>query len=280
MLTSRIKRMLWAVLIGGLALYVALLALLYFGQSRLVYAPSADEEGDPGDVGLAFERVAIETPDGLTLDAFYTPHPNPRGTVLFCHGNGGNITHRLPTIRILHDLGFTSLVFDYRGYGRSQGKPDEEGTYTDARAAWDYLVESRGEKPWRIIIQGRSLGAAIAAWLAMDTDPAGLVLESGFSSVPDVAARMYRFVPVRWLCRFRYATIDYVARADCPVLVLHSRDDEMLPFDQSRALYAAASEPKRFVELTGGHNDAHVESGQVYVEALDTFASELAHLNR
>ena len=272
--------MLWTVLIGGLALYLALLALLYFGQSRLVYGPSGDEQGDPGEIGLAFERVSLQTPDGLTLDAFYTPHPQPRGTVLFCHGNGGNITHRLPTIRILHDLGFASLFFDYRGYGRSQGSPDEEGTYTDARAAWDYLVDTRGEASSRILIHGRSLGTAIAAWLAVDRDPAGLILESGFTSVPDVASRMYRFVPTAWLCRFRYATVDYVAKAACPVLVLHSPDDEMLPFDQSQGLYAAAPEPKRFVELTGGHNDAHLESGQVYLEALDSFAAELAQLGR
>jgi hypothetical protein len=277
---GRFRRLILHILISCVVGYGVILAALYVLQSRLVYHPTREHEAHPGQLGMEYEHVQFRTSDGVKLDAFFTPARSSRGVVLFCHGNGGNISHRIDTIWVLHELGFDSLVFDYRGYGRSEGKPDEQGTYRDAQAAWDYLTRQRGYAPEKILIQGRSLGGPIAAHLARGKTPAGLILESTFTSVADMASRMYWFAPVRWLCRYEYDTRDYLAQVDCPVLILHSREDELVSFDQGAKLMEAAGEPKRFVELQGGHNDGFAVSGAVYTEALESFASELAGLER
>jgi len=194
--------------------------------------------------------------------------------VLFCHGNGGNISHRLDTIWTWNKLGMNVLIFDYRGYGKSEGKPSEEGTYLDAEAAWKHLVEKRGAAGERIIIHGRSLGGAVAARLARDHTPAGLILESTFSSVPDMAAKLYPMFPVRLLSRFEYGTAEYVAAVKCPVMVIHSAEDDIIPFKLGRRVFEAAGEPKRFVQIHGSHNSGFMESDGVYTPALRKFLSE------
>jgi fermentation-respiration switch protein FrsA (DUF1100 family) len=172
--------------------------------------------------------------------------------VLFCHGNAGNVSHRLDTLQFFRSLGLGTLIFDYRGYGRSDGSPSEKGTYRDAEAAWRHLVEQRQIPPERIVILGRSLGGAVAARLAADQRPGALVVESAFTSVPDLAARMFPVYPVHLLARIRYNTLKWIRRVHCPVLVVHSRDDEMIPFRHGRRLFEAAPEPKEFLELRGG----------------------------
>jgi fermentation-respiration switch protein FrsA (DUF1100 family) len=268
------------ILISCAAGYIVLLLGLYLLQSRLVYHPTRPHEAHPGDLGMEYEHVRFPSADGVELDAFFTPARESRGVVLFCHGNGGNISHRIDTIWILHEMGFDSLFFDYRGYGRSQGKPDEPGTYLDAEAAWDYLTQRRRYKPEQILVQGRSLGGPIAAHLAAREQPAGLILESTFTCVADMASGMYWFAPVRWLCRFEYDTKAYLAKVDCPVLILHSREDQRVSFSHGDQLFQAAGEPKRFVELIGGHNDGFAVSGAIYTDALESFATDLAGLER
>ncbi|MCK4602008.1 MAG: alpha/beta hydrolase, partial [Phycisphaerae bacterium] len=204
-----------------------------------------------------------------------------RATVLFCHGNGGNISHRLTTINMLHEMGLDVFLFDYRGYGRSEGAPSEAGTYLDAEAAWRYLTEQRALEAGRIVIHGRSLGGSIAAYLARDREPAALVVEQTPSSIPEIAADLYPFFPralVRWLSRFDYNTLDYVKAVKCPVLVIHSRDDEMIPFSHGRRIFEAAGEPKEFIELRGRHNDAFAVSEEIYRKRLGQFISE--HVGR
>lgn len=148
----------------------------------------------------------------------------------FLHGNAGNISHRLDSLRIFHGLGLDVLILDYRGYGRSEGRPSEEGTYRDARAASRYLVEARGVAPERIVVFGRSIGAAIAAALAVEQRPAALILESGFTSVPDLAADLYPWLPARRLARLHYDTRARLPHVTVPVLIVHSRDDEIISF--------------------------------------------------
>lgn len=166
------------------------------------------------------------------------------------------------------------LMFDYRGYGRSEGSPDEKGTYLDAEAAWRYLVEQRRERAGQIVIHGRSLGGAVAAHLAGDHTPAALVLESTFSSIPDLAARLYWWLPVRWLSKFHYRTAERVAAIQCPVLVIHSRDDDLIPFEHGRHIFEAAPQPKRFLEIRGSHNSAFLDSESTYAPALRAFLGE------
>lgn len=244
--------------------FVLVLLLL---QARLLYRPLRDIAFTPEDVGLDFEDVTFRTPDGLALNGWYVPADEAPFTVLFCHGNAGNIMHRLDTLSLFRRLGLSCFVFDYRGYGRSEGRPTEVGTYRDARAAYDWLTQSKGIAAEQIVLLGRSLGGSIAAHLASQVDTRTVVVESAFTSYLDMAAQMYPYMPIRLFARFRYDTQAHLARARCPVLVMHSRDDELVPFEFGRRLFGAAREPKRFVEITGGHNDGFLTSGDLYKSA-------------
>jgi fermentation-respiration switch protein FrsA (DUF1100 family) len=257
-----------AVTYGAIALY------LFIMQPRLLYypdMPGREPEATPAAVGLAYEDVALQTVDDIRLHAWFIPAENPRATVLFCHGNAGNISHRLDSIRLLHSLGLQVLIFDYRGYGKSEGRPSEKGTYRDVDAAWHYLREVRGLTEAGIIIFGRSLGAAVAADLASRTRPAAVILESAFTSVPDMAAEFYPWLPVRLLSRYRYDNLGKVARIARPLLLVHSRQDEIIPFAHGERLFGRAREPKQFLELTGGHNDAFQSSRKAYTHGLKSF---------
>ena len=267
-----------AIAVMAVAAYVLLVVLLFVGQARLLYFPNIPSRTlgpGPESIGLAFEQVDLVTEDNVRLDAWFVPAPRSRGVVLFLHGNAGNISHRLDSLKIFHDLQLSTLIFDYRGYGRSQGTVSEQGTYRDAEAAWRYLTEQRGVPAVQIIMFGRSLGGAVAAHLASRQAAAGLIIESGFVSVPDLAAQLYPWLPARWLARFKYATGEYLASASLPVLIVHSRDDEIIPFGQGEALFADAREPKSFLELQGDHNAGFLISGQHYRNGLDTFVTSV-----
>jgi fermentation-respiration switch protein FrsA (DUF1100 family) len=258
--------------------YAVLAAALFFYQPNLLYfpdMPSREIEATPGDIGLKFEALTLTTRDDEQLDAWFIPADPARGVVLFCHGNAGNISHRLDSIRLFHELGLSVLIFDYRGYGQSTGKPTEKGTYRDADAAWDYLVEQRGIPAEHIILFGRSLGASIAADLATRQSAAAVVLESAFTSVPDIAAKFYPWLPVRWLSRYQYDTRKKLASIHSPVLIVHSRDDEIISYSNGEQLYEAAREPKQFLPLRGGHNDGFLVSGKDYIRGLDAFIGDV-----
>jgi hypothetical protein len=257
-----------AVCYGAIALY------LFIMQPRLLYypdMPGRELEATPADVGLAYEDVALQTRDGVRLHAWFIPVEQPRASVLFCHGNAGNISHRLDSIRLLHSLGLQVLIFDYRGYGRSEGTASEKGSYRDVDAAWHYLLEVRDLPEAGIIIFGRSLGAAVAADLASRTRPAAVILESAFTSVPDMAAGIYPWLPVRLLSRYRYDNLDKMALISAPLLLVHSRQDEIIPFAHGERLFERAREPKQFLEISGGHNDAFLTSRKAYTHGLKTF---------
>jgi fermentation-respiration switch protein FrsA (DUF1100 family) len=258
--------------------YAVLAAALFFYQPNLLYfpgMPTRQIQATPGDIGLDFDSVTLATSDNEQLDAWFVPADPARGTLLFCHGNAGNNSHRLESIRLFHELGLSVLIFDYRGYGQSTGKPTEKGTYRDADAAWQYLVEQRGIPTQHIILFGRSLGASIAAELATRRAAAAVILESAFTSVPDVAAKFYPWLPVRWMSRYQYNTRKQLADIHSPVLIVHSRDDEIIPYSNGEHLFEAASEPKQFLELRGGHNDGFMVSGDSYVRGLEVFINEV-----
>ncbi len=256
--------------------YGFLLIFLYFYQSRLLFLPNLPSravETLPSAVGLPYEPVDLNTSDNINLNGWFIPAPEQRGVILFCHGNAGNISHRLDSLLLFHKLGFSTLIFDYRGYGNSQGHPSEAGTYLDVEAAWQYLTTKRSIPSSHIILFGRSLGGAIAVHQATVFTPGALIVESSFTSVPDMAAELYPFLPVRWLSRLDYNVQEQLPRVSCPVLVVHSRDDEIIPFRQGRALYKTANKPKQFLELRGGHNNGFLLAGQAYTRELDRFLS-------
>lgn len=273
----RVQEWLWSLLRVTAASYVGLALLLYLRQSRYIYYPSRSLTSTPATAGLKYEEVNVHAADGIPIHGWYVPVDDVAApVVLLCHGNAGNIWHRIDAIWMFHEMGFHVCCFDYRGYGKSGGTPTEDGTYQDAEAVWNWLVSVKGVEPQRIVVHGESLGGAVAAWLAEKREPAGLVLESTFTSVPDMAARLYPFLPVRWLCRFRYNTLERMGRIRCPVLVAHGRQDEMIPFVFGQRLYAAAREPKDFFEMKGLHNTGRETSGREYEAALHGFITRAA----
>lgn len=252
-------------LFGGI--YALLLLFLYFYQDRLVYFPSRRLWATPERINLEFEDVTMGV-DEDTLHAWFAPADSGAPVVLFCHGNAGNIADRMDMVKWMHQVGLSVLIFDYRGYGRSTGRPSEQATYADAEAAYQWLRQ-RGYHDSDIVLFGKSLGASVAAYLAQDRPVRALVLESAFASLTDVAAVHYPWVPVRWILKYRYPTTDYVKRMLAPVTVIHSREDEIAPLAQGQEVYDAAPEPKRFIEVGGGHN-MYPETPWIEILSLDT----------
>jgi hypothetical protein len=264
-------------LIVATSFYVLLALMLFLFQDRMVFLsnfPGRALTATPQDAGFEYEDVTLETSDGLKLHGWFVPAAHASGVVLFLHGNAGNISHRLDSIAIFRELGLDTLIIDYRGYGQSQGKPSERGTYLDAEAAWHYLVNSRGVAEERIIFFGRSLGGGVAAWLANQYRPAALIIESSFSSALDMARKLYPIMPVRLITRLEYPVSEYVSRLQCPLLVVHSRDDEIIPFTMAEAIYNSAAEPKSLLEIWGDHNNGFLLSRDRYLSGLNEFIQE------
>ena len=253
--------------------YLLLVLLMWLFQERLVFLPHLGRElvATPSDIGLDWQPVELTAEDGLRLDAWWLPVENPRASLLFLHGNAGNISHRLESLAQLNELGLAVLILDYRGYGRSEGRPSEAGTALDADAGWRWLKEESGQDPQRLVIFGRSLGSAVAAELARRTDPAALILESPFRSVPDLGQKLYPWLPVRPLARLQYPTVEYVTQRQMPLLVIHSETDEIIPFSEGQAVYEAARSPKELLVIQGGHNTGFLESQATYLPAIDEF---------
>jgi fermentation-respiration switch protein FrsA (DUF1100 family) len=259
--------------VAVIGLYTAIGLFLFLFQSHLIYFPRREHVGTPADAGLVYESVQIHTADGLALHAWFVPAREQRAVLLYFHGNGGNISHRLEALHQFHRLGLSTLIVDYRGYGQSEGEPTEQGTYLDAAAAWRYLTVDRGVRPEEVILLGRSLGGAIASRLATEVSPRALVIESTFTSIPDRGSELYPYFPVRFLSRFHYDTITNLPKVNCPVLVVHSPEDEIVPFHHGQRLFDAAKQPKEFLQIEGGHNDGNLVSAERYERAFSAFIS-------
>ena len=266
-------RMLQSLLFILVSVWVLLTLLLYVNQPKYVYFPYSKLEATPRDAGLAYEEVHLTTMDDIGIHGWFIPHEQPRATLLFLHGNGGNISHRLDKLAMYHRLGLAVFIMDYRGYGLSQGKPSEQGTYLDAEAAWNHLTGTRTLPENNIIIYGESLGGAVAAWLATQHQPGALILESSFTSIMDMGRHYYPYLPIRWISRIKYPTLDRIQRVHTPLLIIHSTTDDIVPYAQGRKLFEAANEPKTFLEITGDHNYGFLESNSRYVDGIDKFIS-------
>lgn len=263
-------------ILAGLAALTAL-AMTPVVQKQLLYfpnEPSRELRATPDDAGLSFEDLRIETADGETLHAWYIPSSASRAVVIQFHGNAGNIGDRIGFAQLFHSLGVDTLLVDYRGYGQSTGRPSETGTYRDAEAAWHYLVRQRQVPPEKIILHGRSLGGAVAAYLATQVQPAGLVLDSTFTSVPDIATALYPWLPARWFVRIKYDTLQRVAAIEAPIVVLHARHDDIIPYQHGQRLAEAAG--AELVTLEGSHNAGTEASADIYRAAMRDFIARVA----
>ena len=278
MMAHRIwKAIVKRILIYPATIYGAVVLILFLVQSHIVYQPNIPTRkiiATPASIGLDYETIRLTTEDGLTLHGWFIPAQKERAILLFFHGNAGNISHRLDSIRIFNELGLSTLVFDYRGFGQSEGQPSEEGTYRDAKAAWRYLTEHRQVPSNKIILFGRSLGGAIAAHIGVGHDTGGLVLESAFTSLPAIAADIYWFFPAKWLTRMKYDTKAALQAVSSPILVIHSPEDGLVPYSHGKELFETAGKPKQFLELRGGHNGGFLQDRELYLQGLDRFLTE------
>jgi hypothetical protein len=242
-------------------------------EEKLIFHPVASLHTDPGAVGLPFENVYFATADGLKLHAWHVPRPGAEVTLLWFHGNAGNISHRLDNIRLLaRTVPVHVFIFDYRGYGLSQGKASEEGTYLDGEAALRYLLDERKIEPRRLVLFGRSLGAAVAAEIGGRCRCRALILESPFTSVQDMAKATLPFLPTGPFLRTRYDVVDKLRKVAAPVMVIHGENDEIVPFSMGRRVFASANEPKEFYVIPRArHNDTYLVGGDPYFAALKSF---------
>lgn len=255
-----------------IACLLLVLMLRWFEHSQ-VYHPNRDLTATGAELGRPFENVLFRAGDGVELHGWFFPADTNSArahlAVLLCHGNAGNIGHRLEACATWLAAGVNVFVFDYRGYGRSQGRPSEEGTYRDAQAAYQWLRQ-KGFAGTNIVAFGESLGGGVAAELAAREPVGGLVLQSTFTSIPDVGAELFPWLPVRWFGRIRYDTRSKLPGLRVPVLVMHSPADELVGIHHGRANFAAANEPKLFWELRGDHNDALADP-QHFLAGLEKF---------
>ncbi|HHJ20674.1 MAG TPA: alpha/beta hydrolase [Gammaproteobacteria bacterium] len=259
-------------LLFGLAL---LNGCMHLQQPSMTFFPYATLDQTPAEWGVAYEDVFLDTADDVRLHGWYIPRHDSRQVLLFFHGNAGNISHRGASVEIFHQLGLNVFIFDYRGYGKSQGKPDENGLYEDARAAWRYLTNERKFDQKDIILFGRSLGGAVAAELAAEVQPGGLILESTFSSAREVANVIFPVLSRLIVLRYDFNTAAHMRQITSPVLVLHSPDDEIIPLRLGEQVFQAANEPKSFVKMRGGHNNGFLMSQPDYERALGAFISSV-----
>ncbi len=262
-----------------LTLSVLLLALaawlLRARSDAFIFFPSAKIEATPADIPLPYEDIRIRTRDNETLAGWHIPAAKPDApTLLFFHGNAGNISHRIESIALFHELGLAVCIIDYRGYGLSTGKPSVPGTLEDARAAWDWLIVQKKLRPDQIVIFGRSLGGGPAAALAAHVQPRGLILESTFTSLRDAAKTVYPLLPAG-LLPHDYDSTAAVAALRRPLLVVHSQSDEVILYNLGRALYDACPGPKEFLLIRGRHNSGFLEDRETYVNGLRAFLESL-----
>lgn len=249
-------------------------------EQRYIYFPDRQLVATPAAVGLDYEEVRFAAADGTALHGWYLSGAAGRPLVVFCHGNAGNISHRLESLELLHGLGLSVFIFDYRGYGQSAGTPSEEGTYADARGALAWLRQ-RGWPPSRLLYFGESLGAAVAVQLALEHPPAGLVLEAPFTSITAMGRHHYLLLHLLlgWLLDARYDNLAKIGRLRSPLLIIQGEADTIVPPAMARRLYAAASEPKTLRLIPGaGHNDLLYVDGKAWRDAWREFLGKIPRI--
>lgn len=265
-------------LLAFLVFLIAFYYILRLFEKNSIYFPDRQILADPKAIRVPFEEVALTTQDNVLLHSWHLKHPEAGGrpaqarpTVLFFHGNAGNISHRLDKLEILYDLGLDVFIFDYRGYGKSKGSPSEKGLYEDALAAYGHLTGAQKIPSEKIILYGESLGAAVAAELAVRKKAGAVIFEGAFTSTVDMGKEVFPFLPVKWMVTHKYDTLGKIAGLKAPVLFLHSPQDDIVPFRMAQELFEAAQEPKELFRLQGDHNSGFLESGRAYPEAVQTF---------
>lgn len=260
-------------------LYIIVVPILFalyvrYLEKMSVFVPEKNIFSVPKEIGLNFEDVYFDTSDGVKLNGWFVGAKDAKSTLLFFHGNAGNIGDRLGKIALFHKLGLNVFIFDYRGYGKSEGSPTEEGIYKDGLAAFDYLVTRNDVYKNRIIGYGASLGSAVAVDLATKRPLAALILDGTFSSATDMAKWIYPFIP-SFLIQTKLDSVSKIKNIAIPQLFIHSMDDEVVPIQLGQRLYEEANEPKEFLEICGNHNDGHLNDLDKFSNGIAQFLTRL-----
>jgi fermentation-respiration switch protein FrsA (DUF1100 family) len=264
----------------GIILALILSFFLFYPwiEDFFVFFPQTSFDSKPDDWGLNHKDVYFTTEDGVQLHGWFFPLPQEGPVILFCHGNAGNISHRLDNIARLLEKGLQVFIFDYRGYGRSTGKPSEKGIYRDGLAAYDYLGREERLPPSGIVVFGRSLGAAVAMEIALQKEIRSVILESAFTSTKDMANAMLLFKLIAPFLPANYNNLAKITRLGPPKLIVHGDQDEIVPFGMGQKLFDAAKRPKDFYPIPGaGHNDTYLVGGETYFTRLATFIEDVGN---
>ncbi|HJO92215.1 MAG TPA: alpha/beta hydrolase [Victivallales bacterium] len=265
-------------------IYFLIVLFLFLIQKKLIFHPRKEIVANPGDINLQYEEITFFSSDNIKLNGWFIPNiklidsgeQSNEKVILFSHGNAGNISNRLDTVNIFHSLGYSVFVYDYREYGKSEGKITEKGLYNDARAAWNYLTEKRGFLPNDIVVAGRSLGGAVAAKLASSVNPFALIIESTFTSIPDMALRLYPYFPFKSIIRFKLSNTVFMTKIKSPVLLIHSFDDELVPIEHGKILFNMLNNTKKeFLEINGDHNTGFIDSIDEYKKGIKAFLKSI-----
>jgi fermentation-respiration switch protein FrsA (DUF1100 family) len=242
-------------------------------ENFFIFFPDSNLDASPENWHLPYEDVYFESEDQVKLHGWYFPGQNASDVVLFCHGNAGNISHRLDNVRRLLAHGLAVFIFDYRGYGKSSGKPSESGLYRDGLAAYDYMIRKKGIQPEHIIPFGRSLGSAVAIEIALNRPVKSLIIESPFTSTKGMAKTMLLFSLFSFIIPAHYNNLGKIPQIAVPLLVMHGDRDDIVPFSMGEKIYQAARHPKFFHAIRGaGHNDTYYVGGRAYFRIFSSFA--------
>ncbi len=278
-MSPRIRRMLFLPVIALVGVYLCICLYLYFFQNRFLFYPTHDIAVTPDQAGLVYSEQFLDLPGGEKIHSWYLPGDSAKPTVLFLHGNGGNVGHRIEHLQFLFSLGVNTLIIDYRGYGRSSGKPSETNMYADAELAYDWLTQEKGVPVEKLFLFGESIGGAVAVDLASRKKVAGVIVESSFTSLRDIAHHSFPLVPTGLLLRSDFNSIAKLPLVSAPILVTHSPDDDIIPFFFGQRLFESAKPPKKFVRLFGGHNDRAYLTDPVYIQSFRQFLADPSSVN-
>ncbi|MBU1869091.1 MAG: alpha/beta hydrolase [Candidatus Omnitrophica bacterium] len=265
----KVPSVVYIIFIGAVLIFV----YARYIESRAKFFPTRELEFSPKSFGLEYEEVFFKATDNVELSGWFLPDKDARYTVLFFHGNAGNISHRLEKLKFFHDLGCNVFIVDYRGYGKSKGKPSEKGVYLDAQGAYDYLL-GRNIHPEQIIGYGESIGGSVIIELASKNKLKALIVDSAFSNAKDMVRIIYPFLPY-WIFSSRWDSLSKIKNIKTPKLFIHSINDEIVPYKLGRKIFEAAPEPKEFLQIHGGHNSGFYESETVMKEKVADFLTHL-----
>lgn len=252
-------------------LYILICLYMFIFQEKFVFAPNKILSSTPESLGLEYEDLYLKSLDGITINAWFIPFKNADYTILLSHGNAGNISGEIDVIKFSQELKMNILLYDYRGYGNSQGQMSEKGSYKDLITAYNYLIKDKKVNNKNIIIYGRSLGGAVSIGANREIQPAAYIIDSTFTSIIEMGKQKYPFLPIGYLSRIYYDNLTKIKEISEPILIIHSKEDEVIPYEFAKKLYSNANSPKEFLDIMGLHYYGFYNNELKYKQGIRNF---------